>query len=72
MHKDGLGTAYGISSESSDRIVIRNNDLVGDASGGSQGLSCDSGQIRAKDNVINGFATGISGCSNNGGNVIKP
>lgn len=70
--KDGAGVAYGIYNDSTDRVTMRNNDLVGDASIGSRGLSCDGPTGRAKDNAIKGFATGISGCSNDGGNVVKP
>jgi hypothetical protein len=70
--KAGNGQAFGILNFSSDRLAIRNNDLVGDASVGSQGLTCSNGNGRARDNVISGFATALSGCINSVGNVIKP
>jgi hypothetical protein len=71
--KDGGGSAFGIDVDIlSDRIALRSNDLVGDASANSVGLSCALASPRAKDNVISGFATGISVCGNSGGNVIKP
>jgi hypothetical protein len=70
---DGAGIAYGIYAESSGSISLRNNDLVGyfDASG-SVGLACNSGNAHAKDNEINTFVTGLTGCSDDGGNVIAP
>jgi hypothetical protein len=71
--KDGAGSAFGIDVDiSSDRLALRNNDLVGDASASSIGLSCAVATTRARDNVISGFATGISVCGNSTGNVIKP
>jgi hypothetical protein len=66
------GVAFGILNASSDRITLRDNDLVGDGSAGSTGITCQSANGRAKDNVINGFVNGIDTCSNDGGNVIAP
>jgi hypothetical protein len=70
--KNGSGQAIGILNFLSDRIAIRNNDLVGDASVGSFALTCTNGNGRARDNVISGFATAFSGCFNSVGNVIRP
>jgi hypothetical protein len=72
LAKDGTGKAFGIYNTLSDRLVMRDNDLVGDTSAGSQGLTCTNSNGRAKDNTIKGFVTGITTCSNDGGNVIKP
>ena len=71
---DGSGLVRAIRNNTSGgQLAMRNNDLVGDASTGSVGLLCDSGVVgSAKDNVINGFATAITTCSDDGGNVIKP
>jgi hypothetical protein len=71
--KDGTGASYGIFVSSNSPGTVRTNDITGDASAGSVGVYCDgSGSgIRAKDNVINGFETGITACSNDG-NVIAP
>jgi hypothetical protein len=69
-HGDGTGIAYGIYNSLSDRITLRNNDVVGDGSSGSVGLRCANAHGRARENVINGFFTGVSICSNDAGNVI--
>jgi hypothetical protein len=70
--KDGTGVAQAILNNAANDIVLRNNDLAGDGSTGSVGLSCVETHARAKDNVINGFATGLTGCSDDGGNVVAP
>jgi parallel beta-helix repeat protein len=70
--RSGTGIAYGIFNTSSDRITLRDNDVVGDSSTGSTGLLCFTANGHAKDNVINGFATGINSCTDDGGNVIAP
>ena len=68
--KQGTGVATGIKVISNSRAHLRDNDLTGDGSTGV-GLSCGGSNGTAKDNIISGFATGISGCSNSGGNVVK-
>jgi hypothetical protein len=68
--KDGSGIVIGIQVDG-NRITLRNNELVGDGSAGSQGLSCQNTSSRAIGNVSNGFVSGLSGCSNDG-NVIAP
>jgi hypothetical protein len=70
--KNGSGVAYGVLNFLSDRVVLRDNDLVGDGNAGSFGLACSNANGRARDNMIKGFGTGISGCSNDGGNAVKP
>jgi hypothetical protein len=74
--KDGAGTAYGIDSlTGTDRIVIADNQLVGDTLAGSKGLFCITTNSRAKDNVINGFGTtdiGSTSCGDAGGNDFTP
>jgi len=66
---DGAGSAYGIFSD--DRVSLRNNEITGNASVSSFGISCSSANGRTKGNVINGFATAIETCSDDG-NVIAP
>lgn len=66
------GPAYGIYVSDFNRLTLRSNDLVGDASALSVGMRCFDANARASDNTIKAFATGISYCSNDGGNVIKP
>ena len=68
----GVGTERAIYSQASGRMVMRNNDMMGNAGSGSQGMNCDSTTVRAKDNVIIGFQTDFSGCSDDGGNVLAP
>jgi hypothetical protein len=70
--KAGTGSATAIAGLNSDRISLRNNDLVGDAGVGSVGLGCANSNGSATNNVINGFATAIQLCSDDGGNVIAP
>lgn len=66
--KDGTGEADGIYVNNSVRVNMRKNEVTG---GGLYGLVCASSNSRAKDNVINGFTTGIINCADDG-NVIKP
>ena len=70
--KDGTGVNYGIFNASSLRVIMRDNEVVGVADVGSIGLRCTNANGSAADNTISGFETAISGCANDGGNVIKP
>lgn len=70
LAKDGTGRAFAIEADNSE--TVSNNDLVGDGGADTNGIYCSSANARTKDNVISGFVTGISGCTNNTGNVIKP
>ena len=70
--KDGTGFAYGIWNNTSGRIILRNNDLLGTGATGTTGMRCANSTGSASDNVINGFVAGLPGCSNDGGNVISP
>jgi hypothetical protein len=70
--KTGTGVAYGIYNSNSDRITLRNNDVVGDGSVGSVGLRCTNVLGRTLNNVVSAFATGISGCTDVSGNDIVP
>jgi hypothetical protein len=66
------GLAIGIYANDAGPLTVRDNDLVGDGSADSIGIVCADGSGLAKDNMMKGFATGISVCSNEGGNVVKP
>jgi hypothetical protein len=68
---DGTGQAWGIFNSSSDRVVLRDNDVAA-TTGTGYGLYCANSNGRARDNTIKGFGTAISGCGNDGGNVVKP
>jgi hypothetical protein len=70
--KASAGFVVGFTDNGSDRIILRDNELVGDSSNFSVGMDCDVSNSRARDNLISGFATGITGCANDPGNVIKP
>ncbi len=64
----GIGASTGIDNNSSGRISLRRNDVVGP---GTIAISCNDNQGSAQDNIMNGFTTGLSACTNDGGNVIK-
>ncbi len=70
---DGTGQASGIGfSGGSSRNTIRGNDVIGSSAPGiNYGLQCGNANQHAKDNVINGFATGILTCTDDG-NVVAP
>jgi len=72
MAKDGTGLDFGISNISSGRIVLRDNDVFGDGSAGSVGLSCTNSTGRAKNNMINGFAKSLNKCGDGGDNDLAP
>ena len=69
---DGSGASYGIYNFTSSRVAMRDNDLLGNAATGSVGIFCTTGNANAKDNVINGFATAWTTCSDGGGNTVVP
>ena len=71
LHHDGNG-AFAIANFSSSRVVMRDNDLLGDASALTQGLTCQDSDGSAKNNVISGFSTGITLCSDDGANSVHP
>ena len=70
--KDGTGAAFGIYNATSDRVVMRDNALLGAGGANGLGLRCHNANGSARDNLILGFAAGISGCSNDGGNINAP
>ena len=67
----GTGTASGIISLFTAHLSIHSNDIVGDGSAGGFGIICYSSSSHARNNVIDGFATGVSVCSDDG-NLIVP
>jgi len=60
----GTGVLRGIYMSASSGIIVRDNNVRGPGSGviGGVGIHCQSNAETARDNVIVGFATGISGC----------
>lgn len=69
--KDGAGTANGLWLDASTRVTVVGNHVTGTALPGT-GVRCASTQNRARDNVVSGFATGMAGCGDAGGNDITP
>ena len=70
--KDGTGKTYGIYNTSSDRMFIRENDVVGDGTTGSIGITCTNDNGDARDNLLTHFAVAISTCFDGGGNAVIP
>ena len=69
---DGTGLVWGIRNNST-KLFITSNFLTGSGLTGSEGLSCfNVNNSRAKDNVISGFATGMTNCGDAGGNDVTP
>jgi len=64
----GAGAPSAIVASSSDHLTIRDNHLLGDGSTGTYGIYCSDSSPIAKDNEVNGFASGISYCTDAGGN----
>jgi parallel beta-helix repeat protein len=70
---DGTGSATAIAnSTGDDRMVIHDNDLAGNAATDSRGVTCGTATDSVGDNVISGFTTPMSVCTNSGGNDIVP
>ena len=65
----GAGTIFGIYNSDSGRLILRDNDVQGSGVAASIGVHCTSDQATARDNVVTGFATGISGCLSDGDTV---
>jgi hypothetical protein len=61
-------TPSGIVSAGSGHLTLRGNHVLGDGAAGSYGIYCSDGSGVVKDNEINGFSTGLSNCTNGGGN----
>jgi hypothetical protein len=72
LQKDGNGSVFAIGSFGIGYLSMRNNDVVGDTGASTYGIYCASSHGHARDNVISGFGTALSGCVNNVGNAIKP
>lgn len=70
--KTGTLPVRGIFNYQSSRVVMVRNNLTGDASSGSVGIYCTNSTSRAKDNVVSGFAAGLSACGDGGRNDITP
>jgi parallel beta-helix repeat protein len=58
----GEGFAVGILVEGNGRTTIRDNHLMGTADPGSVAVLCGGTRNTARDNIMGGFLTGVSGC----------
>jgi hypothetical protein len=65
----GTGSHAGITNVGSGRIAVVDNILSGSTQANGTGLSCASTQGTAVRNIVNGYPTGITGCTDSGGNV---
>ena len=71
LHHQGNG-ATAIYNFSVSRVVMRDNDLLGDGSLLTSGMECADSKAGAKNNAISGFTTAINICSDDGGNTVHP
>jgi hypothetical protein len=71
LKPDSSGQAIAIGAGSS-YTVLRNNIVIADSGGTTQGLSCGAAFIRARNNLVNGFSIPMSNCGDAGGNDISP
>jgi hypothetical protein len=69
INKDGSGHAYGIYNDTSNHLILRDNDV---SSPGDVGIYCSNGFSVMRDNVIHDFTTAVSSCSDGGGNFHTP
>ncbi|QSX79703.1 right-handed parallel beta-helix repeat-containing protein [Agrilutibacter solisilvae] len=68
----GAGSTFGIFNAVSSRVVMKANHVIGDGTGSSLfGIACADDAGITRDNVINGFQTGVSQCSDDGSDVVK-
>ena len=70
--RDGTGRSFGNANASSGHVNVHDNDLLGDATASSIGLSCTNATGRAKANTIGGFGTALQKCGDGTGNTITP
>jgi len=71
LSPDGSGVAMGISNDSAGRVVMRDNELLGNGGTGSVGLDCFDANNSAKHNHIDHFDSAFAVCSNDGGNIAR-
>ena len=65
---DGAGATAGIKTDSAGRVLLSRNHVVS-AGGAGTGLLCEGPDVAsgsARDNAVAGFATGWSGCPDDG------
>ena len=67
---DGAGASVAIRTAATGRTTLLDNVAFGNGVG--IGLQCVTNTGAVRGNSLLGFATGISGCSSDGANVVKP
>lgn len=70
ISQQGSESTLGIYNKDSQRLTLVGNQVTGDASAGSTGISCTNTDGRAKDNIISGFAQLLSGCAEDGNTLV--
>ena len=68
---DGAGVGIGIRVQGASHAIIAGNEITAGAAVSDQAVTCDSAQPSARDNTISGYAAGLTGCSDDGGNIVK-
>jgi hypothetical protein len=63
-----VGTAQTAILVATSHATLRDNNLLGTATAGSAGISCNDTNTVMKNNAINGFETASSNCRDGGGN----
>jgi nitrous oxidase accessory protein NosD len=71
LYKSGTSPVRGIYNYQSTRVTVMRNNLAGDLSTGSVGITCTNSTSRAKDNAIGGFVTGLAACGDAGRNDVS-
>ena len=68
----GAGTTFGIFNAVSSHVVMRDNHVVGSGTSESTiGIACGDSSGMTRDNVINGFQTGVDQCTDDDTDVVK-
>ena len=68
----GAGNAFGIYNAVSSHVVMKDNHIIGNgASESAVGIACSDDSGMTRDNVVNGFQTGVDQCAADGSDVVK-
>jgi len=66
------GSVFGVFNAVSSHVVMKDNHIIGDGSAESTiGIACADNSGITRDNVINGFQTGVDQCAGDGSDVVK-
>ena len=67
---DGTGLGHGIHGTAVSRLTLTGNQVIGGAGTGTA-ISCSDAVSTARNNTVAGFGTGITGCDDDGGNLLN-